>query len=84
MSRKKKNGWVKWAVMVAILAIGAVLLLPNLMRNGANGNAAGGAQGAGQTAGQAAGTAGSQLAAGKFRAGVPGGHCGHIVGRWQP
>ena len=62
MSRKKKNGWVKWAVMVAILAIGAVLLLPNLTRNRANGDAAGEAQ----VAGQVAGTAGSQLAAGNF------------------
>ncbi len=64
MTRKKKNGWVKWAVMVAILAVVAGLFLPGILNNRVDGNAVGEAPALG--AGAGAGTSGSQLTAGRF------------------
>ena len=62
MARRKKNGWVKWAVLVAILAIGAALFLPNFLRDRTDVSEAG-ALGA---APQGMGDAGSRMSAGSY------------------
>jgi HlyD family secretion protein len=66
MARRKKNGWVKWAVLVAILAIGVALFLPNFLRDRADLSDAGARNAAMGAAQQTAGEAGSRMAAGSY------------------
>jgi HlyD family secretion protein len=65
--RKKKNGWVKWAVTAVILALGAALIVPNIMGNRLGAGSAGSFQNA-DAAGALpdAGASGSQLTAGEY------------------
>ena len=61
MTRRKKNGWVKWAVMLAVLAIGAALFLPNFLRDRTEDGGAGP-----QRAAAPAGQAGVRMTAGSY------------------